>query len=269
MLKNIFCSLLFLALFSCSNDSNDGDSCRMTSIMTLSSHIDDVPMANLYNPNFSGRLHFEYGGNNKIKKVYGGLRIYYNTSGQGPTITWRRDDSVVDSITYHQDTIRVDCSSNGYDKPYVKKFVINNNQLVYRSTLTNTYNTTYLYEYTYEYNGDTILENLNGQLFRTFTMSNGNLVKIEQINRGGNGNIVGKKEMIYSNYDNAENLAKGKFFINGLLHKSFSANNYQSYEIIDYYYENNEYVPGNTSYLNFIMSYDSDNLPIIFERNCS
>jgi hypothetical protein len=269
MFKKIIPLLSVLFLVSCSNDSsNVTDPCKVTSVKTLTFLMDDVNMSTNYNPTFSGKVSFEYDTQNRISKVHGGLKGF--PSGQFMTYGWTFYNDVDDVITYQNDTIIVDYSSNQQLKPYLKEFVINSNhQVVYKKVKASYTTFTAIDEYTYEYNGDEVLENKNGLLYRTFTMENGNLTKIEQIKRNApTGDITGKKEILFFNYDDKPNLVKGKYYINGLFYKAFCTNNYQRVDTNEYSYVNNEYVPGNFGYWYFTLQYDIDDVANIFERMC-
>ena len=174
-----------------------------------------------------------------------------------------------DLITYENDIIKVQYSHN-FTSPYTKEYVIIDGRLVNRKV-------TNLYPlksepilYTYHYKDNEITEMVNGRVYRKFLLSDGNLLKVEQIKYSFPDNeIIGKREYIFSGYDNSENLLKGKFFISGALFKAFSKNNYSNIDVCDYGIFDNVFILLDTASSTYESSYDSDNISLIFERECN
>ena len=269
MFKKIIPAICLVVLCACSGDDTTAtDPCKVTSVARKVLLVDDVTLSTNYNPTFSNKLTFEYDAQNRISKIHGGLVLM--APGQGLNSGWLYYNEVEDAVSYHNDTIRGDYSNNQTNKPYIKEFVTNhNNQLTYRKLTSFIYNTTVIDEYTYTYTANQVIENKNGQLYRTFYLENGNVTKVECIyHDSSTGAITGKKDYVFSNYDDKPNLVKGKYFVNGLLYTAFSSNNFQRMDTNTYTYSNNEYVLNGNGYLFFTLTYDSDNTADIFEKVC-
>lgn len=262
-------SILFILFSSCSsNDELPANICKVTSVKKVTLVYDDIVISNAYNGSFSGKINFEYNNENQIVKVKGGLE---NVPTLSSFQNWFMTNNAEDKITYlSNNRIKVEHSYNTDTKPYTKEFTIIGGNLTERSVL-NTYPIVFTtpIQYTYEYSNNIITERKNGVVYRTFYMLNGNLQKVEQINYDSNGDINGKKEYVFLNYDNTENLLKGKYFINGALYKAFSNNNYQRVEINTYNYINNEYILYNFLNSYFTLTYNSNNIADIFEQSCN
>lgn len=241
-------------------------SCKLVSLKTEALVFDDLwPTA--YNENYPEKMTFDHDDQNRISKVHGGFR---GSSGFGSINgSWSLYSDVEDVVTYNQDSIAVDYSSNLQVKPYQKEFVVDDGKLTYqKSTSFNVASgTTTTLAYTYEYNGNTVIEKRNGILYRTFTFDNGNLIKSEQITYI-DGAVYSRKIYEFSDYDNTENLLKGKFFINGCFLRAFSNNNFKKYSYTKYmtYNGSEEVVENRNATLTF--SYNENNIASIFEQTC-
>ncbi|MCI9846445.1 hypothetical protein [Flavobacterium pectinovorum] len=259
---------LTTVLFSCSNDKNEAiKTCKVVSVKTLILTYDDIVLSNtVFDPNFTGKINFEYDNQNRISKVKGSF-VSIPTSNN--LTNWRMSNEAEDLITYENDIIKVQYSHN-FTSPYTKEFVIDDDRLINRKT-TNFY--PFKSEpilYTYEYNGNEIMEMLNGRVYRKFLLSAGNLIKVEQIKYSFPDNeVIGKREYIFSGYDTSENLLKGKFFISGALFTAFSKNNYSNIKVCDYGFSDNVFKLLNTTSYTYEPSYDLDNISLIFERECN
>lgn len=269
MKKNILIVIIALISTACSNDTenNKDKDCRLVSAKITGFYYDDITISNdAPNSNFSGKISFEYDIQNRISKVKGGLLQVPDGSNMNK---WVLSNEVEDIVTYDNNTIKVAYSANLDTRPYQKEFTLNNGVLVSKKV-------TKIYPvplaamvYTYEYNGDEIKEKIGGKVYRTFTLSAGNLIKIEQIKYDFLSNeIVGKREYLFLNYDASENLLKGKFYINGGFFKAFSKNNYSTLKIKDYTFSNNEYILSDESGTSFELTYDANNTASLFEREC-
>lgn len=96
---------------------------------------------------------------------------------------------------------------------------------------------------TYEYNVNLIVESIeSGEVRRKFHMENNNLVRVESENISLDGELVGRKEIIFSNYDNNPNPFKGMYYITGAFYRSFSENNYSKMTITKYTKNEDEFV---------------------------
>ncbi|TCN55583.1 hypothetical protein D0809_16380 [Flavobacterium circumlabens] len=269
MKKNILLLIIALISVACSKDSEDNNEkeCSLVSAKITGFYYDDITISNdASNSNFSGKISFEYDIQNRINKVKGGLQHVPDGNNLNK---WGLSNDVEDVVTYDNNTIKVDYSANSESKPYKKEFTLNNGILISRKV-------TKIYPlqldpviYTYEYNGDEIKEKINGKVYRTFTLSADNLIKIEQIKYGfPNNEIVGKREYLFLNYDSSQNLLKGKFYINGAFFKAFSKNNYTQLKIREYSFKDNTYTLEDESGTSFELTYDADNIASLFERDC-
>lgn len=259
---------LILTSVSCSNnnDTETASTCKLTKIKTITLIYDDLSPIT-YSNTFSGNLTLEY-NNNVVSKVYGAFLNYPDGSSLS---NWANNDNTYDEITYAGNTITVDHSANTSAKPYKKVFSLANNGQIMSKQVTNIYPfATSSNNFTYEYSGNTVLESLNGNLYRTYYFTNGNLQTIEQITTNFSGQINGKNVYSFENYDNAPNLLKGMFYINGAFYKAFSNNNFQKYTYQSYSYTNNQYVPtGTLTSKSFTLTYNSNNIASIFEQTCN
>ncbi|RZJ52132.1 MAG: hypothetical protein EOO44_12780, partial [Flavobacterium sp.] len=199
MKKNIFLGMLSAILLSCSGNDEiqtpTQTNCKLTGAKILSLYYDDITFSeDIINDDLS-EIKFEYDNENRINVVKGGL---INISTGSSLSNWVLSEESKDLITYQNDKIIVDHSYNQVAKPYTKEFVISNGKLLSRSVKK-------LYPfsldpilYTYEYSENKVLEKVNGSVYRTFTLSQGNLVKIEQIKYSfPNKEIVGKEEILF------------------------------------------------------------------------
>jgi len=274
-MKSFLKALFILPLLaSCSGDDSATvvapevvASCNLISLKTEALVFDDLwPTA--YNEHYPDKLTFDHDDRNRISKVHGGFR---GSSGLGSlTPLWSLYNDVDDVVTYNLDTISINYSSNLQVKPYQKKFVVTDGKLTYqKSTSVNvTSGLTTTLVYTYEYNGNTVIEKRNGILYRTFTFDNSNLIKSEQIAYNLDGSVYSRKIYEFSDYDNTENLLKGKFFINGCFFRAFSNNNFKKYSYTKYMTYNGaeEVVENSNATLTF--SYNENNIASIFEQSC-
>jgi len=273
-MKNILRSFLIMPLLlSCSGDddsiSSTEPSCQIESLQIKSLFFDETKIGNTFNPNPPDSIHFDYDNQNRIIRVKGGV-ISVSSSSSFNT-TWAISKNAEDIITYNQDTISVDYSSNMYFKPFAKKFVIRDNQLIaqkisYYSSATQQIIATNTH--TYEYSPNEVIEKRNGILYRTFTLENGNLVKVERINTNlQTGDPDSRETYILSNYDNSPNLMKGKFFINGYFFKAFSNNNCKKIEFWKTQFVNGVEEP--YDYASYTIDFGNDNgIASIFKQIC-
>lgn len=269
-MKNFFLFEIFtILLFSCTDNIDKAVvPKKITSVKYIALVYDDITLSNIYHPS-SGKISFEYDNLNRINKVVGGLVTVGSLTNFNELTL---GDEAQDNISYENNVIKVECSYNTGYRPYNKEFVVQNDKIISRSVVDiNPYSSPSI-AYTYEYLNDKIIEKRDGNSFRTFTITNGNLTKVEQINYGlmiqnvwVDNQIRGKKEYLFSDFDNTENLLKGKFYINGAFFNAFSNNNYRKMVINYYTYTNNQFVLNDYSSLNFNFGYDSNNISDLFE----
>lgn len=267
MKNKYFLVLITTVLISCSSDNvakNENGLCKLKNVDIVTLTFDDIAISG-FNESFSNKLYFEYDNQNRISKVKGSV---VNIPGGNQLNSWMFSNDAFDLVTYENNVIKVQYSYN-YQSPFTKEFTIENGKLMNRK-VSNLYpNKTEPILYNYEYAGNEINEIVNGKIFRKFTLSNGNLVKVEQINYSFlNNEIVGKKEYVFSGYDTSKNLLKDAFFVNGAFFKAFSANNYTAVKINLYEYKNNSFSLIDESGSSFQLQYNSDNIASIFSREC-
>lgn len=269
MKKYLWVIFVFLFIFSCSRNETDPDidsrDCKIISAKQYNYLLDDVEISNIYNPNFS-KFGFEYDSQNRISKVIGSLVASPPNSG-----FYLSNDSF-DEITYSGNTILVKVSANIMIRPYDKEFTIENGKILSQKITSKypVYTNTISTDFTYEYSGNQIFERFNGilnnRLFRTFTIENGNLKKVIKWKYDSDGNINGKTEIIFSNYDTQDNLLKDKFFINGAFYMAFSKNIFNSVDSKSYNLENGIFIP-NGNYFSAV--YTPDMTSDYFEKQCN
>ena len=224
---------------------------------------DDVAIStSSFDVNFN-KFTFEYDSQNKINKVVGGLVA----ANPGQLGGFYLSAISYDEITYSGNTVSVKVSANMTIRPYDKEFVIENGKLLSQK-LTSKFPviTSDPVNYLYEYAGNQILEKVNNRLAKTLTVENGNLTKVIKWRYNLDGNINGKTEIIYSDYDKQENLLKGKFFINGAFYSAFSNNIYNKIDSKSYDLTNGVYVLNGN---HFTANYDPTSTSNYFEKNCN
>jgi len=87
----------------------------------------------------------------------------------------------------------------------------------------------------YEKTDNLIVESIEpGEVRRKFHMENNNLARVESENINLSGELVGRKEIVFSNYDSNPNPFKGMYYITGAFYRSFSNNNYSKMTITEY-----------------------------------
>ena len=264
-MRYFIAGIILSCLISCTADDNT-ETCKMTSTKTAALYYDNIYLV-AYNPNFSGKIRFEYTGG-KITKILGGPQ--YSSFGFTDYIFL---DTIENDVSYANDTIYVENNTYGYysENPYVEKYVIKNGKLKYRKSYTWMQGSgPWATEATYEYSGDDIFEKVNGVLARTFHTENQNLVHVEQIHYGLSGEIWGKTTWSFSNHDDNDNLLKGKFFINGAFYTAFSKSNWREIVVQKYTYENGQFTPNENTFHSW---YDADAqlelTGFLFETDCN
>jgi len=238
-------------------------------MQTKSLIVDDVEISSNYNPNFPDSIFFDYDTENRIAKITGGLK---NLPGNTAFDTvWGFSSDVEDLVNYNQDTISMNYASNMDVKPFDKKFVIRNGQLVYqKATYFNKFNFNIgTHTYNYEYANNRIIEKRDGILHRIFTLENGNLIKMEKLTNNISGELLYREIYYFTNYDSGTNFMKGKFFVSGNFLKAFSNNNckkvqYSKLQVINGIEE--ELRGYTTTTIDY--SYNSDEIASLFEQIC-
>lgn len=264
MIKIIYVGII-LVLISCSIDDSVETNKKLFKILSAKTNTliyDEINEPVFFNPNFLNKINFEYNTQNQIYSIIGGpVLILVGTNVDGYTFV----NDVINEIRYSGDTIITENSINNINNPDIYKYVIKNDKLVFKQVIANS-SFYYTFNYNYEYVDNRIIEYLNGKEKCIYYLTQNNLTKVEKFNYNLTGDvIIGKKEMFFSNYDESINLLKNHFFINGAFYKSFSDNNYNSYEIKEYSFENNQYILVNTALSSFNYTVDSNNIPNLFD----
>lgn len=269
-MKKYFTFLIFgLILFSSCKKKSFEKNCKLNSVSVSALIYDEYQFCPQFDPNAPKKVEFEYDNNNKISKVSGGLTLVACGSTFGMWILW---DSAYQLVTYNGSTIIAQhFTYPGSQQAYeVREFVIKNDIVEsVRITKPSAPNSTPI-ENTYQLNGNLIEEKRNGNLFRTFTIENNNLVKAERIFKNQfTGEIGGKTEILFQNYDNKVNYLRGKYFIVGAFYKAFSKNNYTKITTRNFSYENNTYKLVQETSVDFPLKYNGDDVAEIFEVQCN
>jgi hypothetical protein len=275
MIKKIaFVFLLSSLAISCSNDENSADpiisgpqvNCQLTTINVSTLTIDDIKIEG-YNSGFTGKLHFDYDNQNRVIRIRGGLKATYTLGSLAPK--WAYYDDITDTITYTDNVISVRYSNNSQVRPFDKEFTIAEGKIQSRKVTSYTGFSLTPVTYTYEYTDTGVVEKKDNVVYRTFTIDNGNLIKVERLSRHYfTGEIVAKEELIFGDYDTSKNWLKGNFFINGAFFKAFSANNYRTFARNDYIVENGIYVLQSDYSSWMAFGYDANNVAEIFSVDC-
>jgi len=248
--------ILLLLCNSCTDNNEISKNCNITSCDVSTLLYPEINRPILYNPNFSNKIYFEYDNQNRIIKILGGL---VKISDGANAFNYSFFDGLETNVNYENNNVIIenDVFSIIEDKLNSKK-----------TTESPYYNQI---EYNYEYNENFIQELQNGRINKTFYFTNNNLSKVEQIIYKADYSISRKKELIFSDYDNNDNLLKGLFFVSGAFYKAFSDNNFKTLEYKIYNYENNEFIldleNGYSYNLNFELN--NDGIVNLFEQNCN
>lgn len=272
-----FVSAFVLLLLFCSCSENDNPIiedptttgiCFTESIKTSALFFDDIKTGG-FNPNHPDSLHFSYDDEHRIIKNSGGLT--YGSNGNFE-VAWKMLDEIEDHFSYNQDTVYAIYSANRTIKPYEKKFVIRAGRLIYSKAtyfdiVTPALNRTI--ENTYEYVDNQIFEKRNGLLYRTFTMENGNLAKVEWLTRHyATGEILYRELYTFTNYDDSSNLIKGKFFVNGCFLRAFSNNNYKRRDYTKFVVNNGVEELYDNAWNTIEFGQDANRIATIFKQIC-
>jgi len=220
------CIGLLLAVSGCSSEDNSNYSCRLTGCRTRALYYHDkvgtAPVAWL--PGSSDTVRFEY-GQGRILKSYGGhYRLFTGTGSSPVQYTWWPEAE--NHFNYAGDTVQVAIAANSDPNPDQHHYVISSGEIRYRkSTITFHQQTQVAFEY--EYLPGKVIEKRvsDGGVHRTFYISEqGNLERVEYIQRNQLGEIMYTKNLLFSEYDNTPNPLRGMFHIEGAFYAAFSNN---------------------------------------------
>ncbi len=262
--------LLFIALsfIGCKKKKNIPE-CKLSAVSTSLFFYDDFQPPDPQILIGSGKLKLEYNEGNDLKKISGGLTLIPNGSS---FCNWALYDSANEIVSQQGSNFKI------YHYTYIgspiyqtRQFTIENGNILYRKE--SPYSNLCVKnqsEYTYQKSGSTILEFKNGSLVRTFYLNNGNLSMVETIFKNNlSGEIIGKTEFLFIDYDNSINYLKGKFYIIGAFYRSFSDNNYRKMIIKYYSFLNNQYsLTREISYDYSPFQYNSNNVLTYFDVLC-
>lgn len=262
---------LLLIVIGCSRTEDTistTPTCKIISARQLNYVFDDVQLSKtFFDPSFT-KFSFEYDSQNRISKINGGLMA---TTSNGTLGYFFATSSVYDELSYSGNTVFVKVSANQPDRPYDKEFVIENGKIVSQKiTSLYPFPNSIPINFSYVYSGNTVIERYNGilnnRINKTFEIENDNLSKITKWKYDSNGNINGKTEIIFSSYDNQENMLKGKFFVNGAFYMAFSKNIWNDMDSKSYNLENGNYV-ANGEYYHLV--YTPSVTVNYFEKKCN
>lgn len=272
MNKHFFLAFAFVSLLSCSRNEDNSktpkNDCKIVTAKTYNYLFDDVAISTSSSDVNFNKFTFEYNSENRINKVTGGLVV----ASSGNLGAFYLSNVASDEITYSGSTVLVKVSANMTIRPYDKEYVIENGKILSQKIISKfpVSNNTLSTNFNYEYSGNQVLEKFNGvlnnRINKTLTIDNGNLGKVIKWMYDSDGNINGKTEIIYSDYDKQENLLKGKFFINGAFYSAFSNNIYNKVDSKSYDLTNGVYVLNGN---HFTATYNPTSTSNYFERNCN
>lgn len=259
-------------LFSCDNNEDEiiENQCQLISVHAISAYYDYTGLI-INSATNSPKIVLQYDDSqSKITSIKGGPILVPTGSNSSE---WIFSENREVMISYENNLILYESIIQIPNGSSTNVYEINNNKIISRNVVE--YINPYLLgnvEYTYEYSDTYILEKVNNQLRATYFFENGNLTRVEKFiytTYGNESYLVGKNEILFSQFDDSENLAKGLFFVDGLFYKSFSNNNYGRIDLENYSFINNEFVLDNSSYMSFNNQLNSDGVSIIFEAECN
>jgi hypothetical protein len=246
-MKKLHKILLLLLCISCStnDDENTIDPCKLKSYKTVQLYFEYFDRQDLgvrfdgFDPNFEG-IQLEYDSSNRIVKVIGGPRPFPMGSNQ---IGWFTSALTQYDLVYSQNNINITSVIESFYGDTTNDYTIEDSKIVERSIIIQQGLLNEKVNFTYQYQGNAVLEYKEEDLYRTFYFENNNLVKIEELIYHDMNNplqesdiLYAKYEIVFSEFDNLQNLLEGKFFIDGAFFKSFSKNNYHKIELVYYTY---------------------------------
>jgi len=246
---------------SCESDSDS--TCRVTAVSVKNLVYDEVYFTNYSSSSF-GKIRFVY-ERGQISKIIGGLiKLPYDFGSSEYAFA----DALENNITYLGDTIAVENKTSFTDNiPSVNKFIVDAGRIVYqKQMISHPFET--IEEYRYEYLENLILEKKGDVISRSFHLANGNLVRVDKISYNTDGTIRRIKQLLFSDFDSATNLMKGKFFIHGAFYQAFSANNFHKIEITDRLYSQNGDLVQEQIYRNTFGFGITNGISDLFEQVC-
>lgn len=245
MKKNLMLSFIMFIVFGCEKDDLVPKGLLKDSIIEYLTYTDihQFPSNNLLSPPcycvpMETRIIFEYEGQ-KLTRVKGSfINVPDVTLMYKPQFSADAYDSIVhlenDVFVYTRPPYAFYSNENP-ENPIQYEF--DANQKLVGITSRNGV------RLTYEYDENIIIERMNSdRVLRKFYMENNNLVKVESENINLEGELVGRKEIIFSDYDNNPNPFKGLYYITGAFYRSFSENNYSKMTLTKYSKHEDEFI---------------------------
>lgn len=254
--------IVTLSLYSCREESEPNYRLKsFNADLLVFDELDYGAYSKTYNPEFSGKITLQYNDRNQVTQTTGGLAT---VAAGANTKNVCLSNGVVDKIQHSNN-----CIATENEFPYktygdTTLYYLNNGQLTRKIVIKK--NPDYTLDYSYVYDGNKIMETLNGLLQTSIIyLSNNNVTKIECFTYNNSKEIIYKKEIIFSSYDQSKNLLKGLYYIHGAFYNAFSTNNYRKREIKTYSYSNDQYSLLSTSTDSICYNIDSNNIPDLFE----
>lgn len=118
----------------------------------------------------------------------------------------------------------------------------------------------------YQYQADVALEkDASGNTLRTFSFSNGNLVKVEKLWKNTEGVVIQKEEMLFEGFDSHPNPFKGKHYVLGAFYRAFSNSNFTKRTVNTYILQDGALVKRSTATETVEIRYDANGNPLLGE----
>ena len=277
------CMLALLILSSCSNNNNDDEvgteqvkeiQGKSISKLSWTFPILSEPIGG-NDPNY----YFEYNSDGKLVKKIGGTLLPAGSTGVPPIIT----DKIYTSVVYNGNTATTaNYSSDSSINPQLNErlFEFDNHSRVIKAVIYFPYNPEWEKHQIYNYDGSGKLVSIETQLpnmpyiptdpndyiltyMEKFTYDNtGNLLKATTTERRNNIDVFIKKELVFSNYDTADNPFMSLRILEDYFYFSLSKNNAQKMVITQRNENSNQYSTNEKTWTN---QYDAEgNLKVSF-----
>jgi hypothetical protein len=276
-----FFFLSILIISSCSSDDDFRENSRKLisyqAAQLYYEYLEDnlFGIPNSYNLNFDEIL-LDYDNQNRIISVKGGpLAFPSGPNGQD----WIMFSDVVYNISYFGDTVTTSSAVTSFYGETTNEYKISRSKIVSRSVIFPVGLIYDIVHFTYEYGNNIVFEYRNNQLHRTFYFENDNLVKVEELQYINFGNpidapdtLIGKFEIIFSEYDDLPNLLEGKFFLDGAFFKAFSKNNYHKIGHVQYSFNQDTQdfeLYGIINWRSFNFGSNTDDVSGLFTTDCN
>lgn len=262
----IFLLFIILSLLSCSSSDEESDdmiNCRLDEILPGAMFYEYSNINNdviLFSDPGQIRIKLFYSDNGVLDSIKGGLIDF-----GGFTF----NDNVTYKFSYINNEILVEHLAG---TSTTSTYKIEEGKIISRIYNPNYNQFTVPREFHYVYEDNVVNEFLDGILFRTYHLTNNNLTKVDEFiyNLESPPELIRKKEITFSDFDNSPNLLKGQFHIDGAFYKAFSENNYTSIGARYYDFNGQNFVL-NPNYIfdgNFSLSYNENGISTLFIQDC-